>query len=41
MYKYIVSLNGFKLNTIEADSYDDAFRKAAYLYGLEIDLEKV
>lgn len=41
MYKYKVTLNGFKLNVIEAESYDKAFQKAVYLYGLEIDIEKL
>lgn len=41
MKRYKVSLNGFKLNVIEAESYDKALKKAVYLYGMEIDIEEL
>ena len=41
MRKYDVTLNGFKLNTIEAMNDKEAFEKAVYLYGLEVDIKEV
>ncbi len=41
MKKYKVTLNGFTLNVVEADSYDKALKIAIYLYGLEVDIEKI
>ena len=41
MQKYKVTLNGFKLNVIEAESYDKALSIAVYLYGMEVALEEL
>ena len=34
-------MNGFRINVIEADSYNKALEQAAYLYGLTVDVEKI
>jgi len=41
MNTYKVTLNGYKLNIIQAVNYDKALQKAIYLYGLEVDIEKI
>ena len=41
MKRYKVTLNGFKLNVIEAKDEQQALEIASYLYGIEIDIKEI
>ena len=41
MQKYKITLNGFKIGVIEADSYEKALNRAVYLHGPSVDIEEI